>query len=144
MSLYNKLFGTDVMADVLLACLGLDRSRVPRFRDCYTMEGQIVIYTRTGGGNRDFYDSEASCRAEYPEYFDGKDDPSGPWNADLQALQNYLYDEDDGFDSTYASFYFSIPDEYKDEIAAMSSGKEPVTPSEKWKELLESLQVDRA
>ena len=52
MSLYNMLFGVNSAAPVLLATLGLTESDVPRFRDCHLNGEQIVIYTRTGGGNR--------------------------------------------------------------------------------------------
>lgn len=32
---------------------------------------------------------------------------------------NYLKDKDDSFDCTYASVYYSVPEEYKDECRAM-------------------------
>ncbi len=34
-----------------------------------------------GGRNRDYYDNEESCRANYPEFFDGKDNQTGQWNS---------------------------------------------------------------
>ena len=53
MSLYNALFGTNPFANALLMALGITASDVPRFRDCYLDDdGKIVIFTRTGGGNR--------------------------------------------------------------------------------------------
>lgn len=143
MSLYTMLFGTNSLADVLLACLGISREDVPRFRDCYLDGDLIVIHTRTGGGNRDYYDSEHECRANYPDYFDGQDDPSGPWNDDLRALPTYLYDEDDDFDCTYADFYFSIPDEYRDNLTALSEGIPVEKPSEKWQKLIAALNESK-
>lgn len=54
MSLYNMLFGVNYKSAVILAVLGLTPSDVGRFRDSFiTPEGQIAIYTRNGGGNRD-------------------------------------------------------------------------------------------
>lgn len=62
MSLYNAIFGTNPVADVLLATLGLTRSDVGRFRDAFISDGTIAVYTRNGGGNR-------SCvHEENPEY----------------------------------------------------------------------------
>lgn len=53
MSMYNAIFGTNPFADLLLSAVGLDRSAVGRFRDCYIEDGMIAVYTRNGGGNRD-------------------------------------------------------------------------------------------
>ncbi len=57
MSFYNMVFGETPMADVLLAILGLDRSKVGRFRDAWVeTDGDdvvIAVYTRNGGGNRE-------------------------------------------------------------------------------------------
>lgn len=140
MSLYNALFGVNPVADVLLACLGTTRDRVPRFRDCFLDDGCIVIHTRTGGGNRDFYESEEECRSAYPEYFEGDDPPKGPWNVDLRALPGFLRDEDDDFDCTYADFYYAFPKEYEAELRALAENAPQVTPNEKWKLLLASLR----
>lgn len=88
MSLYNMLFGMNPDTDKILSVLSLDKDEIERFRDCGVNEakGQIWIYTRTGGGNREDYPNEI-----------------------LTSHPNYLYDEDDDFDSTYATYYFSIP-----------------------------------
>lgn len=140
MSLYNMLFGVNAGAPLLLATLGLNVGDVPRFRDCYIEGDKIVIYTRTGGGNRDYYDSEQSCRDCYPEYFEGADTPSGPWNSDLQENEYYLYDEDDDFDCTYASFYFRFPEAYDADLKAIAERIQDHTPSEKWQALFKTLQ----
>lgn len=139
MSLYNLLFGKNAAADVLLATLGFTESDVPRFRDCFIENDNIVIYTRTGGGNRDYYDSEESCRDNYPEYFDKGDDPTGPWNSNLTNNKFYLYDEDGDYDSTYANFYFRFPDEFADDLKALAEDSETHTPGEKWAVLFSAL-----
>lgn len=139
MSLYNMLFGVNDYAPVLIAALGMTANDVPRFRHCYIDGEQIVIRTRTGGGNRDYYDSEESCRENYPDYFNGKEDPSGPWNSSLTGSKFYIYDEDDDFDSTYANFYFRFPDEYAEDLKAIAARSETHTPSEKWKALFKAM-----
>lgn len=146
MSLYNMLFGVNQMAPVLLGALGMSAGQVPRFRDCYldSEKKRIVIHTRTGGGNRDYYESEESCRDHHPEYFKGEgDDPSGPWNADLRKHPQFLYDEDDDFDSTYADFYFSFPPDFAADLTAACENVETHRPSEKWQALFEALRQSR-
>jgi hypothetical protein len=138
MSLYNALFGVNQAAPVLLAMLGIDSGAVPRFRDCFLSEGRIAIHTRTGGGNREMYENEESARSNYPEYFTGKDDPSGPWNDDLRKLSGFLHDEDDDFDSTYATFYFDVPEKFKHLIEKLPEG---VDPAKRWQDALESLRT---
>jgi len=95
----------------VLAALGLSEDDVPRFRGA-TFDpntARILIETRTGGGNRDMYESEGRARASYPEYFEGDNPPTGPWNNDLRSVPGYLYDLDNDYDSTYAEFYFAYP-----------------------------------
>ena len=122
MSLYNLMFGYDELAPILLEMLGLTPADVPRFRDCYLHNNRIVVYTRTGGGNRDFYESEEKCRANYPESFTGEDDPSGPWNEDLRSNPHYLDDRDNYMDSTYAYFFFSFPKEHEELLNSWGAG----------------------
>jgi hypothetical protein len=140
MSLYNNLFGLNHRAPTLLACLGLHYSDIPRFRDCYLRDNAIVIYTRTGGENRLYYENLKSCRANYPEYFtEGKEHPSGPWNDDIRRHPQYVSDIDCDFDSTYAYFFFSFPDAYRDDLHAISAHEPDHTPSLKWKALTDDL-----
>lgn len=142
MSLYNSIFGVNALAPLLLSCLGLTDERVPRFRDCYTDGDRIVIYTRTGGGNRDFYESEQSCRKNYPEYFQDDSSPQGPWNEDLRALPYYLRDEDDAFDATYAYFYFDFPPDFVHvrDWARAHAAVSTETPTERFQQLLNDLR----
>ena len=86
MSMYSMFFGKNPDASVILATLGLSESDVERFRDCFIRENEIVIYTRTGGDNREYYPNTA-----------------------LTENEHYLRDEDDDVDCTYASYYFSFP-----------------------------------
>lgn len=96
MSLYNMLFGKNSNTESILNSLGLKEYDVERFRDCRidSDKQEIWIYTRTGGGNRDYYPNEL-----------------------LTSNQNYKYDEDDDFDSTYATYYFNYPEELLNEIS---------------------------
>lgn len=143
MSLYNALFGVNSNAPLLLVTLGFKSTgEIPRFRDCYLDGDHIVIHTRTGGGNREYYESEESCRENYPEYFEGDDKPSGPWNEDLRKNPNFVRDVDDDFDSTYADFYFRFPDEYAADLKVLSEGDTYAKPSEKWKALFGSLSIE--
>ena len=73
----------------------------PRFRDCFVDNNEIHVYTRVGGGNR-------NC--EFGE-------------EELQQHPNYLRDFDDEYDSTYATYVFSIPDEFKNDFDLITSGK---------------------
>jgi hypothetical protein len=87
--MYNLLFGKNPETADILKVIGLAESDVERFRDCGVDQAhnQIWVYTRTGGGNREDYPNEA-----------------------LTSSPHYLYDEDDDFDCTYATYYFSIPE----------------------------------
>ena len=73
----------------------------PRFRDCFVDNNEINIYTRVGGGNR-------NC--EFGE-------------EELQEHPNFLRDFDDDYDCTYATYVFSIPDEFKNDFDLITSGK---------------------
>lgn len=72
---------------------------IPRYRDTYTMveagEPRIVIYTRTGGGNREEYESE---------------------NSQLAAHPLFVRDFDDDFDRTFAHFCYSVPEPWKESV----------------------------
>lgn len=90
MSLYNMIHGVNEKAPLLFSLAGLVQNAneiFPRFRDVYGhAEGtEIAIYTRVGGGNRESY-------AEVIEL--------------IRKIPTYLRDEDDSFDSTFATFYF--------------------------------------
>lgn len=66
-----------------------------RYRNCYPdmkdSRRVLVIKTRTGGDNRDYYSDNID---------------------ELRSHHLYMYDEDDSFDDTYAYFTFMIPKEH--------------------------------
>lgn len=118
MSLYNLMHGENPMADALLAILGLARSDIPRYRDCYWTGEHIAIHTRTGGGNREAYESG---------------------NEFLQSLPGFVRDADDEFDSTYATFYFKVPETLTDITSSLVAAD--ATPAQKWETLFEKLKT---
>ena len=102
--------GVKPAAFIILPMLGKHPDEYPRFRDCFTadeeqgIENAIIVYTRTGGGNREAYEEE---------------------NAVLQAMEGYQQDYDDTFDCTYACFVFDIPEEFKADYDLIIQGKFP-------------------
>lgn len=120
MSMYNLLHGNNPLAGVLLWILGTTSDRVPRIRDVYPENGNIIIYTRTGGGNRPYYDSlETAIENDHVDPKD-KDISQRAWNSDLRALPGFIRDYDDDFDSTYAYFEFTPPEDWKQIIQDLS------------------------
>jgi hypothetical protein len=125
--MYNMLFGKNPASRLLLAMLDLTEADVGRFRDCYLERAEqtgvlsIVIYTRNGGGNREAYEAVTEA---------------------LQGHAQYLWDADDDFDCTYASYVFSVPEKFKataEELATLGAapGEKPM---EKFKSLIEKMQ----
>jgi hypothetical protein len=127
MSICNALLGMNKAAPVLLKILGIDHKAIPRLRDCYPSKGSIVIYTQTGGANREYYDNP------------NEEQPDGPSNKIMYQNEHYLRNEDDSFDSTYAYFYFGFPEEYREDLEALGNTNEEHTPSAKWQALVSSL-----
>lgn len=121
MSLYNMLFGTNPFSDTLLQMLGITRDDVPRFRDCYLNEdgSEIVIHTRTGGGNREDYEEE---------------------NDALTEIAGFKYDADDDFDCTYADFHYEVPEACKSQVALLKDLGAVTDPGARWQELLDGLR----
>lgn len=135
MSLYNMMFGNDPLAAVTLEALQLSTNDIPRFRDAYfdADKNCLVVYTRTGGGNRDYYDEPNAYENEGYE---------GPFNRDLQAHPEYIRDEDDDFDCTYAYFYFNVPESFKpifDTFKSLGAGQNP-NPTEKFAKMIKDLE----
>lgn len=123
MSFYNNLFGVNPASGLLLKALNLNVSDIPRFRDCYLDGDKIVVHTRTGGGNREDYEEENERLAQHP---------------------NYSYDEDNDFDSTYADFYFTFPEEYKSDLEALSKELEGYSPSDNWQKLFAAFEAAKS
>ena len=108
MSLYNMVHGVTQATFFILPMLGKHPDEYPRFRDCFTSDGQhpeynnhIHIYTRTGGGNREGYVEE---------------------NNMMRDMTEYVTDFDDGFDSTFASWIFKIPERWKEDFDKIANG----------------------
>lgn len=113
------LFGEGTSADFLLKLLGAERGDFGRFRSIYATEEYIVVHTRCGGGNREYF---------FPSWV--KDHPL------------YSHDEDGDFDDTYADIYFKHPAGYEPLLKEMAVGT--ITPAEKWKTLIETLETKNA
>lgn len=116
MSLYNMLFGMNPDSDKLLSLLGKTQSDFGRFRDAYLMDGNIVVHTRCGGGNREDYESVFEEMSAHP------------W---------YVNDEDDDYDCTYADIVFKVPDSLMEEMKEFEQAK--MTPAEKWDAVMKAL-----
>lgn len=109
MSLYNLLCGVAPATFTVLPMLGRHPDEYPRFRDCFTsVEGypeyddHIIVYTRTGGGNREDYEADNQAMSELP---------------------GYVTDFDDEFDSTYAYWVFQVPDTFRSDYEALKQGR---------------------
>ena len=102
MSLYNLVNGYNPACVFIMPMLGRKQFEYPRFRDRYvTEEGNIAIYTRVGGYNRnEGYGEEA-----------------------LYSDENFLKTYDDEFDSTYGTYEFKVPDKWKDDFDKIMAGK---------------------
>lgn len=135
MSMYNMMNGVSPATFMLLPMLGRHPDAYPRFRDCFSAvegrpeyDGHIMVFTRTGGGNREGYATENAQLEEHPgfvETFDWEDD------------------------STYAVFVFEVPEEWKEAYNLIGHGGPPAAPvvyqkqvrkvypklNEKWDEL---------
>lgn len=130
MSLYNMVCGNNPLYNLFLAVLSTTEKfpPIPRFRDAYVdLEGDnaptIVIYTRTGGGNREAYEGDNDAMTLHPLYL-------GDW--------------DDEFDSTFAYFRFAVPEKYKAQIKEIQEGLKNhpkfITPSNKFKMAMDIIE----
>jgi len=117
MSMYNMLHGFNPGVIILLPMLKMHPDSIPRFRDCYLGEDEncIAVYTRLGAGNRecfcDEFEEKSECYACKAETV-------------LRKHKNYIRDFDDNdYDSTYATFLFSVPEEFKEDFKKIKEGK---------------------
>jgi hypothetical protein len=109
MSLYNIINRVDPVTFFILPMLGRHPDEYPRFRDCFVKDDEhpeyddhIHVYTRTGGGNRERYESE---------------------NDAMRKMETFVTDYDDGFDSTYASWVFGVPEKWAKDFGKIQSGE---------------------
>ena len=144
MSLYNAIFRKNPLSKILLGLIGLTEKDFYRFRDCYLNEdGNISVYTRGGGGNRECFCGEYS--KDECTVIDSDNNRHTPgcvclFHAANQLHPNYLNDFNDDFDNTYASFIFSIPESGKyviDVFKEANVGNR--NPEKMWKVLFEKL-----
>jgi hypothetical protein len=131
MSLYHALFGLNPFSNMLLEMLGTTPDRIPRYRDCYLNEdgSEIIIHTRTGGGNRSSYEKGG----EYWE--EGQID-----NDALRALPGFKSDADDDFDCTYADFHYEVPEAFRSQVELLRQLGAVQNPGERWQKLLTDLK----
>ncbi len=109
MSMYNMIHGLNPMTFFLIPMLGDKHAdEYPRFRDCFLADAEhpewdnyIQIYTRVGGGNRG----------------------QGYGEDGLMEHPNFVATFDDNFDSTYATYIFSIPDKWKADFDLLINDK---------------------
>lgn len=122
--LYNMLFGLNRAAVPLLKVLNVDHTTVPRFRDCFLNEAgtEIIIYTRSGGGNRD----------EYAEL-----------NRMMMEIPGYLRDEDDSYDNTYALFYYEIPEQHRETCLMLANLGLGVDQPKRWADYIAKIGQDQ-
>lgn len=94
MSLYNRLFGENPDATILLGMLGLTRNSFGRYRDAFlNHDGKaITVITRIGGGNK-------------PDY-------EGVYK-NLKENKYFSHTIPDFIDNTYQYFIFNVPEKYK-------------------------------
>lgn len=109
MSLYNMLHGVTQATFFFLPMLGKHPDEYPRFRDCFLKDEEhpeydnhIHVYTRTGGGNREVYETE---------------------NEEMRSMKGFVADFDDSFDGTFASWIFKVPEKWEADFAALIEGR---------------------
>ena len=74
-----------------------------------------MVHTRNGGGNREGY-----------------------WPIGIEDHPNYIGDQDDDFDPTYADIYFSLPDAHRDHLIALARPEQRNTDAE-WQEAVDRI-----
>lgn len=121
--MYNALCGKNSISEVLLNMLGYSESDFGRFRDCYLSPdgSSIIVYTRCGGGNRE----------SYQHVFDK-----------MSQSEYYLKDYDDGFDETFASIEFRVPEQYKEQCKTLSESTDTRTGQQRFQDFMKMLDED--
>jgi len=101
MSLYNLINGVNPATFFILPMLGRHPSEFPRFRDCFVEGDNILVLTRTGGGNREEYIEE---------------------NQLIREIEGFVDDYDADFDNTYAFWVFRVPERWKRDFDFICKG----------------------
>ena len=144
MSMYEAFFGKNSEANILLAILGIDQPggkwSSGRFRDIsLNADGtRILLYTRNGASNRE-------CWSDVTDAYKSEDGvchcPGCVISSELPRHPNYVTDYDDTFDHTYATIEFSVPADYAEVCAAMSTGEDPPSIGERFLALFEQMGI---
>ena len=100
MSMYNLVNGFNPACVWIMPMLGRKQEEYPRFRDCFVENGNIAIYTRVGGRNR-------NC---------------GFGEEELYSDPNFIKTYDDEFDTTYATYLFRVPEKWKADFDKIMDG----------------------
>lgn len=100
MSMYNLVNGFNPACIWIMPMLGRKQEEYPRFRDCFVENGNIAIYTRVGGNNRN----------------------SGFGEEELYSDPNFIDTYNDEFDTTYATYLFRVPEKWKADFDKIMDG----------------------
>lgn len=122
MSMYNKLFGENEEATVLLGMIGVTRSFFERYRDAYLNKTgtKITVLTRLGGNNKKEYKHVYKAIRENP---------------------NFIKAYNDKFDKTYAYFEFKVPEKYKETAKKIAPKEEEPTLKEKFEKQFAEMSI---
>jgi hypothetical protein len=139
-SLYNLLHGVNPIAPLLKAVIGIDQEggqwQSGRFRDIFlSADGsEVVLYTRNGGGNREHWHDDQPA---------GKDCrcPGCIITYHLPTHPDYIRDEDDDFDCTYASVHFRVSERFRPLTGVLATGADPKSISDKFEETLQEMRA---
>ena len=55
-------------------------------------------------------------------------------------MDDYKYDQDDDFDSTYADFHYEVPEACKSQVVLMKDLGAVTDPAARWQEVLDGLR----
>lgn len=129
MSMYELIFADGEKGMPLMGALGFKSTGdVGRYRSAWLEmdddgKPRIAVYTRNGGNNREHY------------------------MPDLEDHPNFLFDRDDSFDNTYATIYFSIPEDFEKYLdEQIPDWKEKVqaevSMSDQWMKVINSIKAE--
>lgn len=118
MSLYNMIHGFNPITPIILTVLKKTSSEFPRFRDAYIKDKYMIVLTRTGGGNRESYKNE---------------------NDEITKHPLYVKNHDDSYDSTYALWYFNLPEDFPIDKEILEKHNDPGI-QQKFEKFIEKLK----
>jgi len=139
---YNAIFGQSADAPRLVEMLGPD-TKLGRFRDAWLelRDDMVVlaVYSRNGSHNREHYEPYSTQDGSEPQRAGIDCDCTGCIQTyRLPAHELYLFDEDDGFDSTYCTTYFRVPADQQETLRPFAV--EPVDMASVWLGVIEKFK----